>query len=444
MKILMLLILLTSTLFSQKLWEIELDKNIIQVELMPDGEHFIVNYGITGENKKDMKVEVRKLIDGSIEKQILTDEFRNAYIESNTEIYFTQDFKYFMLKWSNILFDVETLKPVRTFEAILDWNGESIDVGKVQYSNDNEYVFILNRGDFDGEPDAPYFTTARSSVYIFDFQTGEFIKKIFLPYLTENIEISDDGKYLQTFQGLYHYGQYANQPVAINIISTGSLEIIKTFEPGIHYNSSGFINNKNIYYYSIYNEKQYYFYDLIGNEVIFKSNFNIDPKYFTSNLLFNKTGNNFIIMFKDLNLPSKTNFYKISYPSFQIVDSIFDFNITLQYLLRIDENTLFSFSKSEKWLHYYDFNSLKAVIFESSEYFNIQNNKVLFNTNDLINKKVRVSVFDNNGLKIQTIFEDILINNNLEFDLPILSNGIYHILCESENKTINYKFMVVR
>jgi len=438
MKILMLLILLTSTLFSQKLWEIELDKNIIQVELMPDGEHFIVNYGITGENKKDMKVEVRKLIDGSIEKQILTDEFRNAYIESNTEIYFTQDFKYFMLKYSNILFDVETLKPVRTFEAILDWNGESIDIGKVQFSKDNKYVFILNRGDFDGEPVAPYFTTARSSVYIFDFQTGEFIKKIFLPYLTENIEISDDGKYLQTFEGLKYYNPNSGLPIPIHIIDTENLDVILKMPYLKEGKFCNFINTKDVAYI-FNNNSNYKFYDLLDSNIIIEYNFAKDVGSNYGRLISSKKGDKlFNFNHKDVHIYDYPELNLLDHkPNSEIFTGIIKLTNDEKYTINLE-------TPDRKVIKCFDLQTLNIEHNITNNYFQKENNTITFNSQEFIGQIANIGIYNSSGSKIGTLHNGIINQENYNFQIPELPSGAYYLQCQLPNQNLNFNFMVVR
>jgi len=457
MKILILLILLSSTLFSQKLWEIEVNPNDLlrDVTEIPNSDLLLFTYN-TG------KLEIRRIEDGSFVNQLIskTNESGDLRISNSGKYYYKQYYNYNASIPDN---DTIEIKDIRNNEVYLKF---SPSINNLELENDfkNKKIFncfliendtkILSRVYYtfgDGQKVYGYF-------FIYNIVTKEYekIEDVVLGGDYSAISksyLSPDDKYMIEVSAVKSKARLFNTLTKeYEFEFDGSESDEESYKLGALQNGSFQFNN----FINIGSGSEYILFSFPQLNIEEKINFFSKYGLFLSQPGRNSICNNSSILriFERLpNQPTKYYKYFVNY-DFSSREFIYS---SKEYQNNLDYCEIFSIDNCQKIIidrdfdyrpgiiACYDYNTLDVESYNNkSVHFYNSDNTITFNSQEFIGQIANIGIYNSSGSKIGTLHNGIINQENYNFQIPDLPSGAYYLQCQLPNQNLHFNFMVVR
>ena len=453
MKAFILLLLIAMPLFSQKLWEIDVtgNGNLTDVREIPNSELLLFTYS-TG------RLEIRRGSDGSFVNQpISKPNERGGFRISNAgNLYFSQE------NSDTIEFrDIRTNESVMKISPIID-SLESNPMFDERYYKrceifDNNtrlfchFIYIDNSDQRNNQGNIIiYNIVTRQIEYqrLFDVKSTDYYYSVI-----KESYMSPDGKYLIEIA-------YGNQKVRLFNLHTkvyekeldGSISEDESYRAGaLEY---GRFQNNNLINVGAYNIfKSYSFPNLIlleNIDVWDKSHFLIS----SSPSGLNVCGNIFVCNVHERKENQTTQYYryylKYNYVTGEIIYSSKNYQASLDY------SAVFTYDNCSKVIIDRDYDNRDGIIacydantldvipqYPESNYFSKIDSFISFSSSEFIGQLATIDIYNSVGAKVGSLFNGIINQSNLQFQLQDLPSGAYHLQCQLNSTTLNFNFMVV-
>lgn len=449
MKILILLILLSSTLFSQKLWEIEVNPNDLlrDVTEIPNSDLLLFTYN-TG------KLEIRRSGDGSFVNQLIRkpNESGELRISNSGKVYY----------W---LFNIDTIefRDIATNEVLIKTSPEIeglegnpiFDIKKFQRIEifENDTKIIGNMIYFDNND-------ARNNVHYF----------VIYNLITNEIEYQDDpyneqysvisGSYLSPDDNYYVEFSAVKSKVRLFNLETkqyefnfdGSLSTEESYKVGSLERGKFQVNNTICT--AIADEFRLYSFpkmNLLTNiNVWSKSNFII-----SSLNGFNICNNTFVCDVAERKENKPTQYYryflKYNYETGEILYNSKNDQSSLDYsaVFTVDNCTKLIIDRDYDYrpgiIACYDYNTLNVESLpEQTNYFTKSNSTINFNAQEFVGQIANIGIYNSTGSRVGILHNGTINQENYNFQIPELPSGAYYLQCQIPNQNLHFNFMVVR
>lgn len=444
----LLLLIIALPLFSQKLWEIEVDPNdyLRDVVEIPNSDLLLFTYN-TG------KLEIRNSQDGSFVNRLISkpNESGELRISSNGQLYHYQhhadtiEFRDILTNEAifRISPEIEGLDSDPKFDSKYFARFEIFDnnsriVGTISYLDDDDarnstYRFViynLNTREFE-HIDKPYHgkyeaikKTYKSpdDKYFIEFALYSDIVRMF------NIETKE---YQYEFDVRNEENYYIFHSLLYGKIEQNFISFLDPLL-FIRFKFPEFIvlNNRNIFskhgFYLVGNSNQY---NLCNNILTCMISERIEPnqqkfyKYFIKyNLDLEEVIYSSKFFQKSLDY---CNIFPLSNCNKIIIDKDYDFRAGI--------------------IACYDYNTLDIETHQNNNnYFSKANTNINFNSQEFIGQNARIEIFNSVGAIVGTFYNGIINQPNYSFQIPELTSGTYYLQCQLPNQNLNFNFVVVR
>ncbi len=451
MKILILLILLSSTLFSQILWEIEVNPNDLlrDVTEIPNSDLLLFTYN-TG------KLEIRRSGDGSFVNQLIRkpNESGELRISNSGKIYHKQFYNY---NHSNDSMDLRFINNNETFKKIsLSVNDLENTLGYKEkkyfniftIENDTKligriYYLFENR-----ENDNGFF-------FIYNLITNEFEMKEEINLASDYSVIdksylSPDDKYMVEVSGIKSKARICdiqNKTFSLDFIDSNNNSKFTVL------NNPSFLNNKMMSVNYAEGISLFTFPELEVFKIIETNNkfgFLVAGSYLCNDDLvinsfkkkYNGSNNEYEYWYTIFNLFSES----ITYNSYDNI--IFPVGVKMVILKNCNQvifiNDLdYSLGKVTS----YNFHTLNIENENNSNevgHFVKIGSTINFNSREFIGQAANIDIFNSTGSKVGNLHNGILNQEIYNFQIPELPSGAYFLQCQLPNINLNFNFVVVR
>ena len=451
MKVFILLLLMAIPIFSQKIWEIDVtgNGNLTDVREIPNSELLLFTYN-TG------RIEIRRSSDGSFVNQLISkpNESGDLRISKNGQIYFYQDAN------DTLEFrDIITNEPViRVSPLIEELEGNIIFESKVfdsfeLFENNTKLVGTVNYLDKDDSRNSQY----RFIIYNLITKQIEYIEK---PYEgkyngIKKSYMSPDEKYLVELASWHPLARMFN-------LQTKTYEKEMQFEGELegdkyylyHALLNGKIENSKLSYldpviivqFSFPELERIYSYNIFSTlKLLFsgeQNQFQICNDIITAQIAerIGSTGQNYYNYFMKIDLNTE-----------QIIYSSKNTQVSLEY------RNIFPLSDCDKIIIERDFDNRDGIITCYNQqtldvipdnpginYISKIDKIINFSSTLFTGQLATIDIYNSVGAKVGNLYNGIINQSNLQFQIPDLPSGAYYLQCQLPTQTLNFNFVVVR
>lgn len=101
------------------------------------------------------------------------------------------------------------------------------------------------------------------------------------------------------------------------------------------------------------------------------------------------------------------------------------------------------FRNSHLFIASYDLITLSSEKKQNNfDYFNHNLNTITFYSNEFIGKSANIDIYNSLGKKVITLHNGLISNQEYNFHIPELINGVYFLQCQLESQNLNYSFII--
>lgn len=451
MKAFILLLLIAMPLFSQKLWEIDVtgNGNLTDVREIPNSELLLFTYN-TG------RLEIRRSSDGSFVNQLISKsgESDGPVISSTGTLY------YYRSAVDTIEFrDIITNEPViRVSPEIEELESNPIFDNKAfrrfeLFGNNTKIYGYLSYRDEDDS------RNNRSNYIIYNLLTKQIEYQ--RPYDSKNIDyyytgieksyMSPDEKYIIEISAVKPRARMFN-------LQTREYEFEFDNESGNSYQFDALLT------YKFISNSQMVF--MSGTGFYIRSFPDFDLKYHIE--LFNKFGiypanhSGYYLCGDELffitgeKIPGGgSQDYRFWHIRLNIKTDEIVFNSKDKYTFKTMFNGFLigncdkiiipkDFDNRNGIIACYDYSTLDVLSQNPNQnYFTQDSHQITFNSQEFLGQLATIDIYNSVGAKVGSLFNGIIDQSNLQFQIPDLPSGAYYLQCQLQNQTLNFNFMVV-
>ena len=92
----------------------------------------------------------------------------------------------------------------------------------------------------------------------------------------------------------------------------------------------------------------------------------------------------------------------------------------------------------------YDYGTLDVLLQNPNQnYFIQESNQITFNSQEFLGQLATIDIYNSVGAKVGSLFNGIINQSNLQFQILDLPSGAYYLQCQLPAQTLNFNFMVV-
>jgi len=480
---LILLFITALPLFSQKLWEIEVNPNDLLRDVMeiPNSDLLLFTYN-TG------KLEIRNSQDGSLVKNVIVPngELGSYNISGLGNSYYFSERAEFepgnvekMINDTIFVYDLFSDQIINRISFDIEGfdNKENIQTKKYRYSFTPDMTKLFGRIEYCyKQPVIEDFKLYYNKYYFYVYDIIQkkviYHEKCHEEYFDEqgrryspgfaldSYRSSPDSKYIILNGRDLGDGYYDESKEAAKMfnVELNGMSLLKTNENTSNeilnvLENGKFQNENNITIASIDIFRIYSFPDLklkTDVNVWTKSNFII-----SSINSIKICGDNFVTRVSERKEDKPTQYYRyfIKY-NYETGNIIFN---SKEYQTNLDYCYVFSVDNCNKLIIDRDYDYRAGIIacynyntlnIESHTYnlnhFNKNENTIKFRSHEFIGQIANIKIYNSSGAIIETLFNGVLNQSNYYYQIPELPNGAYYVLCQLPNQSLNFNFMVVR
>ena len=470
--ILILLIFIASPVFSQKLWEIEVNPNDLlrDVSEIPNSDLLLFTYN-------SGKLEIRNSNDGSLVRNVIRPQGeKGGYNISGlgNSYYFSARGDYEPDKEETYVNDTIFVFDLFTDEII---NRITFDVG--QYKSQSNFITKTLKYNFTPDMTKVFGQIGYNFIdgpgfhffYVYDINQRKIIytEEVNRLRVSEEGEFTGPGFYLKSYRsspdskylilnGMDNGDGKWDEPVGaakmfnVELNEMGNMLYISTlgeYEYSALINNE-FINNELLGIYDIYEIKLYNF-----PELTLKAKYNFQIKdlklagfHFCENYIIlncfqrkpNAGKHEYEYWYSIYNIDTES----ITYNSYDHIK----FPPGVKMVLINDCNSVVFINDVDYTrgkIVCYDFQTLSIENLSStSDFFNKTENTITFNSQEFIGQIANIEIYNSVGARVGTLYNGSIHQPNYNFNIPDLPSGAYYLQCQLPNQSINFNFVVVK
>jgi len=445
----LVLFILALPLFSQKLWEIEVDPSdyLRDVVEIPNSDLLLFTYN-TG------KLEIRNSQDGSFVNQLIkkSNESGELRISNNGQLYYYQS-----------AYDTLEYRDIRTNEAIIrvspeieGLEGNPIFDGKTFrrfeiYDNNTKIVGNMIYFDSqDSRNDVNYFIIYDIPKKTVEYKDDPYDYKY--NYISKSYLSPDDKYFIETAYNQPFARMFNLETREYEFEFDGEESDEESYKLGALQNGRFQGNN----FISVGSADEYILFSFPELNIIEKINFYKQHNLFISQPKSNSLCNDISILTISERYPNEVTkyyryFIKYNFENKEIIynSKSLQSNLDYCYVFSIDNCNKLIIDRDYDYragiIACYNYNTLEIETpINNFNYFFRENTNINFISQEFIGQTARIEIYNSVGAVVGTLYNGIINQPNYSFQIPELPSGTYYLQCQLSNQNLNFNFVVAR